>query len=270
MSTEALQFAPTHFPTRVARTRAAGSFLLSETRYESEATLPTHAHERACLVVVLKGSFEERCDGRRRTIGPGTIIARPRLEPHSNQFSAEGGCCLNVELPPTRRLRNLAIPSAVLECGWLGLLGRRLHLELIRGGDPSTGMTEGLVRSVLGAATRPTGPTPSRWLMRIGERLRHDYGSRLTLETLADDAGVHPVHLATSFKRCFGQTVGAVIRQLRVEVACRKLSSTDAPIADVALAAGFCDQSHLGRVFKRELSVTPAAYRAALKAVDPP
>jgi hypothetical protein len=37
------------------RSLAAGDFILSETRYESEARLPTHAHEHACVVVVLKG-----------------------------------------------------------------------------------------------------------------------------------------------------------------------------------------------------------------------
>jgi AraC family transcriptional regulator len=275
MSAEPLRFAPTRFPAHVARTRAAGGFLLSETRYESEATLPMHAHDYACLVVVLEGCFEERCDAKRRTVAPGSLIVRPHREPHSNQFAPGGGRCLNVELPPkwSQRRRDLAIPSAILGGGSLSLMGRRLHLALIRGANVSPTTVEGLVTSVLGEAARAAGRsrmTGPRWLIRTRERLQHDYASRLTLEALADDARVHPVHLATSFRRFFGQTVGAMIRQLRIEVACRELSSTDSPIADVALAAGFCDQSHLGRTFRRELNVTPAAYRAALRGAAAP
>ena len=66
-------------------------------------------------------------------------------------------------------------------------------------------------------------------------------------------------HLGTTL----GQTVAAYIRQKRIEYACRALAETDAPLADVALAAGFADQSHLGRTFKRIMRTTPAAYRAA-------
>ena len=74
----ALRYAANCFPAPVIRRRAAGEFVLSETRYGRDAALPTHAHEYACLVVALWGGFEEHSGTTTRSIEPGTVIVRPR------------------------------------------------------------------------------------------------------------------------------------------------------------------------------------------------
>jgi AraC family transcriptional regulator len=72
---------------------------------------------------------------------------------------------------------------------------------------------------------------------------------------------VHSVHLARQFKRTFGWTVGDYVRRLRVEFVCQQLE-TGKPLAELALRAGFSDQSHLTRIFKRFTGQTPGEYRA--------
>jgi AraC family transcriptional regulator len=81
------------------------------------------------------------------------------------------------------------------------------------------------------------------------------------LAEIAAEVGVHPVHLASTFRRYFHHTMGDYQRQLRVEFACRQLASGCASLGEIALAAGFADQSHFVRVFKRHLGITPGAYR---------
>ena len=44
------------------------------------------------------------------------------------------------------------------------------------------------------------------------------------------------------------------------------MAASDAPLAQIALAAGFCDQSHLTRLCKDRLGMTPAEYRAIHRA----
>jgi AraC family transcriptional regulator len=257
------------------RTRPAGDFLLSETRYPSEATLATHAHDYACVVVVLEGRFQERHEAKTRTAGPGTVIIRPEGEPHSDRFAPGGGRCLNVELPPQwlGTMRDVAVRSTASRGGPFALLGRRLHLELVQGDGVSALAVESLVLALLVGLDREerrsTAAAP-RWLLRARERIHDDPAAHVTLAELAADAGVHPVHLATAFRRFFGQPVAATIRQLRLELACRELSRPDVSIADVANLAGFADQSHLGRALKAALQVTPAAYRAAMRGVPMP
>jgi AraC family transcriptional regulator len=83
------------------------------------------------------------------------------------------------------------------------------------------------------------------------------------LGELAEAAGVHPSHLLRVFRARQGCSPGEFVRRRRVAFACRRLSDTRDPLALIALASGFADQSHFCRVFRRQMGVTPAAYRAA-------
>jgi AraC family transcriptional regulator len=69
------------------------------------------------------------------------------------------------------------------------------------------------------------------------------------------------VTLARTFRRTFGCTVGEYLRRLRIERAAEQLVSGDLPLAEIALAAGFADQSHFSNVFRRRTGVSPSAFR---------
>ena len=260
------RFSPTRFPAAVVRARAVGDFLLSETRYAAGAALETHAHDYACVVVVLAGTFRERAERRERECAQGTVIVRPEGEPHSNRFERSGGRCLNVELAPrwVARVRECAPVgrSGAYSGGAFPIHGRRLHDELAHGDDVSPLAVESLLLTMFVDAEREQrrGAPPS-WLERVRQRI-HDERNRLSLEELARTANVHPVHLAKSFRRYFGIPVAAYVRALRIEQARKALLETEDPIADIALSAGFCDQSHFGRAFKRATNMTPADFRA--------
>ena len=269
-----MRFASARFPAAIVRSRAVGDFVMTETRYGGGAVLPTHWHEHACLVVVLQGTFDERCDVGHRTGEPGMLIVRPEAERHSDSFGGDGGRCLNIELMPDwlARVRGCAPALAASDAftgGAFPLLGRRLREELAHPDDASPLAVESLVLSILADGMRESNRSVSSrppWLDRARELIHEERSARITLGLLAAAVGVHPVHLAATFRRFFGQTVAAYVRQLRIEHACRALTSSDMPLADVALAAGFADQSHFCRLFKRAMRATPAEYRAATRA----
>lgn len=85
----------------------------------------------------------------------------------------------------------------------------------------------------------------------------------VTLAELAALAGVSRFQLLRGFARAVGTTPHAYLVQRRVRLARRLLSEGQAA-ADVALHAGFADQSHMTRAFVRQLGITPARYRAAV------
>jgi len=221
---------------------------------------------------VLRGSFQERFGSQERIGEPGTVIIRPVGEPHSNRYMGSGGRCLNVELSPrfASRVREqfpLLDRSAAFRAGVFSTFGRRLHEELTNPDEMSALAIESLTFSMLiesaRAEQRPLACGPS-WLQRVKEKIHDDFSARVTLDELASDAAVHPVHLAATFRRFYGTTVGSYLRRLRIEYACRELVESNASLADIALAAGFADQSHFGRTFKRAMRMTPAEYRAAV------
>jgi AraC-like DNA-binding protein len=105
-----------------------------------------------------------------------------------------------------------------------------------------------------------TGKFPL-WLEQARESLHAQFSEKLSLTNVARAVGVHPVYLSSEFRRRYGTTIGEYVRQLRIESACCQLSSSDAPLVEVALSAGFASQSHFSRVFKRLTGMTPAQYR---------
>ena len=80
----------------------------------------------------------------------------------------------------------------------------------------------------------------------------------LTLEQLAEVAGMSIPHLTTLFRRTMGQSVHAYVMERRVQRARALLLERKLTIAQVALETGFAHQSHLARWMRRLLGVTPS------------
>lgn len=99
---------------------------------------------------------------------------------------------------------------------------------------------------------------------RVGamrERLAADLTGTVTLDDVAQAAGLSPFHAARLFTRTTGMPPHAWRNQLRLQRALAPLRA-GVPIADVAAASGFVDQSHFTRHFKRMFGVPPGRWQA--------
>jgi AraC family transcriptional regulator len=103
------------------------------------------------------------------------------------------------------------------------------------------------------------------WLRRVKERLHEEFRDNPRMSDLANEAGVHPVHLARVFRAYERRTPGDYLQQLRVRSACSLLHDRDYPLALIAVDCGFADQSHFTRVFRKLTASTPAQFRRTLK-----
>jgi AraC family transcriptional regulator len=86
----------------------------------------------------------------------------------------------------------------------------------------------------------------------------------LTLRNVANSAGVHPVYFAAVFRRFNGCSVGEYMRRRRIEYARKLLGNPKIPLAQIALEAGFADQSHFTRTYKRFTGRAPSQDRTFL------
>ena len=100
---------------------------------------------------------------------------------------------------------------------------------------------------------------------RIIDLLHARYSENLGLDELAGVAGLTRFQLIGLFKRSVGLTPHAYLIHVRLNAACRLLKR-GLPLAECALAAGFCDQSALTRHFKRCYGITPRQFAAAARA----
>ena len=102
----------------------------------------------------------------------------------------------------------------------------------------------------------------ARSIVRVREYLDAHLSEEADLADLAKLAGLSRSHFIRAFSRETGLTPHAYLIDRRFRAATRMLGRGEAP-GDVAAACGFFDQSHLNRVFKARMGVTPGAYRSA-------
>jgi AraC family transcriptional regulator len=101
-----------------------------------------------------------------------------------------------------------------------------------------------------------------KWrLRRVEEHIKRHFDRSITLTDLAAVAGLSRMHFAAQFRAATGYRPREYILHRRIERAKSLLSNTETPLAEVALAVGFCTQAHFSTVFKRITGETPARWR---------
>jgi AraC family transcriptional regulator len=249
--------------------RRVAGFLLSETHYRGGLLVPPHVHELPYYAFLLAGGYEEHLGRHPVTCEPQSFVFHPSHEVRQGHLSNAGARLFHVEIAP-RRLEELHEEgsvlgdSRVLTTGPLVTLSLNLYREFRQTDTASALAIEGLSLEILGALLRSRlrddGRHP-RWLERARERVHDEMACVLSVESLAAEAGVSAVRLSRAFRRAFGESLGAYQRRLRIRQACERLQHTSLSLAEVAIDAGFTDQSHFTRVFKRLMGTTPGVFR---------
>ncbi len=95
-------------------------------------------------------------------------------------------------------------------------------------------------------------------------QIRTGYDQPLKVRQLAADAGLSEYQFEQRIRKIFQITPGQLIQKVRMEAAVRYLATSSIPIAQIALACGYSDQSSFSRQFKQTVGLSPAEYRKAL------
>ncbi|HEX8169957.1 MAG TPA: AraC family transcriptional regulator [Thermoanaerobaculia bacterium] len=260
-----MYFSPTTHGEDVRRLEA-GRFVVFESTYTPATSLPRHYHDVAALMFATRGSFVETTSTRRFDCAAFDVVVRPPGEAHTDRYGAQQTSCVIANVPAAvfpslGRAAELFERPALLPRSDASLPVRRLAAELAMRDDVSGLVVEGLLLELIGRAGRPSAVAP-RWLERARDFLHAHWSRRVSLSEVAAAAGVHPATLARGFRPHVGCSPGEYLRRLRIEHAKEALLGSQRSIADIALEAGFYDQSHFTMVFRRHVGMTPAAFRA--------
>ncbi len=264
---------------RTLRKRCLVDLTLADVEYRPHSHLPRHSHQRAYFCLIRRGTYVENYSRRARICGPMMLVFHPPGEPHSETFDEEPVVSFNVELGAKWlcRLRELGgtfDQPVEFRAGKTAALGLRLFQEFARGEADSDVSIESITLEILAGyiSKQAAGIDSARpgWLSRACEDLDACLGQSVSLRNVAKSAGVHPIYFAMVFRRFYGCSVGEYVRRRRIEHARRMLANPEIPLVQVALDAGFADQSHFTRTYKRFTGRTPSQHRTFLGFKTPP
>ena len=269
-----MKLAPGHFYGDTSDRYEVAEFRLMDATYPPGMKVPRHSHTRACFSFMLEGALSETYERRGLEWRPFSIGFNPPDEEHSNFIHDTGARFLIVEVSP-EWLKRVSAYSGILKRSFISQpeqlrdLGFRLYREAQQVDAVSQLAIEGLLFEVVAETSRlEVKRKPDkhpRWLARARELIHAHFDDSLTLATIAQTVGIHPVHLSRVFRIHHQCTIGDYIRRLRIDFVCRELSTDSASLAEIAYQAGFYDQGHLSRVFKRLTGMTPTQYRTSTR-----
>lgn len=252
------------------RSCEVGGFRVVSAEFPPWLRLAEHAHEWPTFAVVVDGGFEKHLLRGHQVCRPWTVVIEPAGERHANLFGPRGARVLILQPEPSE---TETLGSCQLLFGEphhfqhvsIAALARRAMDELAVPDDVSPLALEGLGLEMLVLGQRRSSALPTRtpqpWLRRLEALLRARFQEPLRMGTLATEVDLHPVYVARVFHAHYGVTVATYVRQLRIAFAQEQLRKTDAVVSQVALAAGFSDQSHFTRAFTRVAGVSPLRWR---------
>jgi AraC family transcriptional regulator len=241
------------------RSADVNGFTVGELRFPAGYVQAPFEPDLPYLAVVIGGALEKSFGGG-LPLREGVALTMPVGATHGARFGPDGarivivkarGRASGLHFDRLRRLRGL------------GLLARRLSSEL-RASDAAAPLAaEGIALELLAATARESAPAGrAPWLTDAEELLRARRSECVRLGEVARELGVPAVQIARAFRERHGVSVGEYGRRARIEWAAAQIAGGDRPLAEIAVEAGFADQSHFTRLFRRYVGTTPGRFRA--------
>jgi AraC-like DNA-binding protein len=245
---------------------------------------PRHTHERYAIGVIEQGALGYFYRGENIVALPGNINLCIPDEVHTGQPAAAEGWSY----------RMFYVDAAVLQHAASEVAGRPRHLPFFQAGVIADGCVarqlhqlhrqlettdtplleqETVLLDVLAQLIRRHADDPPP-LHRLGQEpqavtqlkryIEGHYAEDISLASLSRLTQLSRYYLIRVFRETVGIPPHAYLRQVRIKHAKDMLASGQ-PIADVAIATGFTDQSHLTRWLKRLWGFTPGQYRNSIQ-----
>jgi AraC family transcriptional regulator len=239
--------------------RTAGAYSVSRCGYIPSCALGTHAHIEDRIVLTLRGAFDSTYGSRTFALDESQAIYRPAQIEHLDAYPRASVClCI--------RLLACEYPHSgtfVFSDDELPGITRRLSAELDATDASSELVIESLSAQISGRllSSRERRASSRKWVGQVRDRLEDEYADPPTLAAIAAGVDREPSHVANAFKRTYGKSIGEHVRDVRIWRTRKLVEDRSISLADLAQRAGFADQSHFTRLFKRRFAMTPSEYR---------
>jgi AraC family transcriptional regulator len=243
------------------------TFALLRRRYGPREHHPRHKDPHSRVSLILRGGLVEEGRGAAIRLAAGDVLLKTRNAPHEDAFGDGGAVLLALEFHDDDPFEAIG-EADFWGCRSDGLAFRHAatFLEAALAGDGDAAFTTATDLVATCADVRLGSATPPRWLADLKCELEDASLANVCVAARARRAGAHPAHASRLFRRCYGTSITEHAQAHSVRRAIGALVQPDIALGEVALLAGFYDQSHMTRIFRRMVGRTPGAHRALLAA----
>jgi AraC-like DNA-binding protein len=204
--------------------------------------LPYHAHPSAYLAVVLAGSYEELGESGRFQVEPGDVIYHPAFGPHSDRIGRSGAIVLNLEVTRIDEPR-----------GWCGRLADPGRIIELANEHPAAALEQ------IWMSSERRSSQVADWPDVLANDLAA--GEDDDLRGWAERHGLRSESVSRGFRRAYGVPPRRFRADARARRAWVEILGSRTPLAAIAFAEGFADQSHMTREVRRLTGAPPAIWR---------
>ncbi len=253
-------------PTAVVLARQESSVAtVSVSVYRPGLHVPAHSHGTSQLCVLLDGKYVTSWRGSRHECRRGDAVFHPAGVVHEDWLFGRTCQSLRVEWKASDHVPWLTSGDArKVECRPIRFMAECIAAEL-KGTPrpPERALKELLLelRAELGRSIEHRPLAAPEWLRVARDIAQARSHERLQLQQLAQLTGTSRSRMSAAFRTHVGLSVGEFIQRCRVERAEELMVGTELDLPTIALSVGFCDQSHLNRVFRKLRGISPAAWR---------
>ncbi|WP_224243995.1 helix-turn-helix domain-containing protein [Hyalangium gracile] len=236
---------------------------------------------RACISVVLAGTFHARSSQGAVLVGPGALLLGNASGAYEFRHVDDGGDrsivfdyeeALLEEVAGSlgaRFQRGRAFGRAGVPASPDSVEAVMLAHEALRSGEAEAlreaalavaGVALAAGRDGVGVAVEPS----ARQLRQVARTVRYveaHSAEDCSLDVLADHAGLSSFHFLRVFRAMTGQTPRQFVIATRLRAAATALRMTHERITEIAMDVGFGDLSHFTTSFTRAFGTSPRAYR---------
>lgn len=236
-----------------------------------------HSHDCFTIGVTAQGIQRFRCKGRQHDSRAGEMVLFNPDEDHDGQRGSAAGfryatwsvghafvaSCMDgaagVTGAPYFAAPHVIDPALAATFGQLTRTVLAAPQESLRAEVLLRGFFTSLLARHGAARTATPQPAGMASLLRVKDYMRTHFARTLTVTELAGVAGLSRAHLTRAFTAAFHTPPHVFLNAVRVAHA-KTLMRGGMPLAEVALACGFADQSHFARRFKGSVGMAPAAW----------
>lgn len=231
---------------------------------------PMHAHDDWTVLLIDSGAVAYELDRDRHQALPNAVTVLPPGVPHDGRSATRGvgfrkrvlyfeSAWLPASAPSAAAVRPTFDGVEVLAAVHSIHNALQEPAELLEAEHAALVLRERLLERLQHEPADVIADAPLAW--RLRELLEGRVLESFTIADAAEQLDAHPSHMTRAFTHAYGMPPHRYLISRRVDHA-RRLLVDGWRIADAAASAGFHDQAHLTRHFRRILGTTPARFRA--------